>query len=163
MSEVRSRREVADILKESAAYFFFRKRYSIHFEIAVMPWGKRRVDLVANKISGVITIVEVKSSIADFKADNKFAEYLKFCDRFYFMFSESVWVKLQTYEELMTRIPKECGVLVHDNATGYARVARKSKALTLEDPLRLSILARLAWRQGDLNKRVQRARKKLYL
>jgi hypothetical protein len=48
-----------------------------------LPNG-RRADLMALGPRGEITIVEVKSSIEDYKADRKWAEYLPFCDGFYF-------------------------------------------------------------------------------
>lgn len=44
----------------------------------------RRADFVALGPKGDIVIVEVKSSVNDFRSDNKWHEYLEFCDRFYF-------------------------------------------------------------------------------
>lgn len=44
----------------------------------------RRADLVGLSAKGILTIVEVKSCQADFDADQKWPDYLEFCDRFYF-------------------------------------------------------------------------------
>jgi hypothetical protein len=44
----------------------------------------RRADLVALDRTGRVTLVEVKSSRADFLADHKWPDYLPFCDHFYF-------------------------------------------------------------------------------
>ncbi len=44
----------------------------------------RRVDLMAIAENGQITVVEVKSSLADYRSDRKWQEYLDFCDHFYF-------------------------------------------------------------------------------
>jgi hypothetical protein len=44
----------------------------------------RRADLVAINRSGRIWIVEVKSSVADFKSDQKWEEYSLYCDQFFF-------------------------------------------------------------------------------
>ncbi len=44
----------------------------------------RRADLVALGPSGEITIVEIKSSIEDFRADRKWLDYGPYCDRLYF-------------------------------------------------------------------------------
>ncbi|MBK8457845.1 MAG: MmcB family DNA repair protein [Phyllobacteriaceae bacterium] len=44
----------------------------------------RRADLVAVSRKGEILIVEVKSSIEDFRVDRKWPEYRAFCDRLYF-------------------------------------------------------------------------------
>ena len=48
-----------------------------------LPNG-RRVDLMALSPRGDLTIVEVKSSLEDFRADGKWPDYAPFCDRFYF-------------------------------------------------------------------------------
>ena len=44
----------------------------------------RRVDAMAIDARGIISVVEVKSSVADFRSDGKWHEYADFCDRFYF-------------------------------------------------------------------------------
>ena len=44
----------------------------------------RRADVIALDSAGEIAIVEVKASLADFRADGKWSAYLAFCDRFYF-------------------------------------------------------------------------------
>lgn len=46
--------------------------------------GGRRADLMAIGRDGEIALVEIKSSIADFRADRKWVDYLEFSDRFYF-------------------------------------------------------------------------------
>ncbi len=46
--------------------------------------SRRRVDVAALDRDGRFVVVEVKSSLADFRADNKWSEYLDFCDFFYF-------------------------------------------------------------------------------
>ena len=44
----------------------------------------RRADLMALGPRGEITIVEVKSSLEDYRVDRKWGEYAPFCERFYF-------------------------------------------------------------------------------
>lgn len=44
----------------------------------------RRADVIALGPAGELTIVEVKSSLADFRADAKWPDYLEFCERYYF-------------------------------------------------------------------------------
>lgn len=46
--------------------------------------AKRRADIVALNDAGEFVIVEIKSCRADFRADQKWPEYLDFCDRFFF-------------------------------------------------------------------------------
>ena len=48
-----------------------------------LPSG-RRADLVALDSGSTIWIVEVKSSVADFRADQKWQDYRAHCDRLYF-------------------------------------------------------------------------------
>jgi hypothetical protein len=48
-----------------------------------LPSG-RRADLVAVGGDGEIIIVEIKSSVADFRADQKWIEYRLHCDRLFF-------------------------------------------------------------------------------
>jgi len=48
-----------------------------------LPSG-RRADLVALDSGGEIWIVEIKSSVADFRADQKWQDYRAHCDRLFF-------------------------------------------------------------------------------
>jgi hypothetical protein len=48
-----------------------------------LPSG-RRADLVALDAGGTVWIVEIKSSVADFRADQKWQDYRAHCDRLYF-------------------------------------------------------------------------------
>jgi hypothetical protein len=46
--------------------------------------NRRRVDVAALDRDGKFTVIEVKSSLTDFRTDGKWHEYLPFCDFFYF-------------------------------------------------------------------------------
>ncbi len=48
-----------------------------------LPNG-RRADIMALGPRGQIVVVEVKSSLEDFRADRKWGDYLAYCDAFYF-------------------------------------------------------------------------------
>ncbi|MEO0344454.1 MAG: MmcB family DNA repair protein [Pseudomonadota bacterium] len=48
------------------------------------PIRRKRVDVIALGPKGEIWIVECKSSRADFMTDEKWQDYLEWCDRFYF-------------------------------------------------------------------------------
>ena len=65
----------------------------------------RRADIFALGRGGDLAIIEIKSSVADFRADRKWAEYRDFADRFYFAVSNSFPVAL---------IPEDCGLIVAD-------------------------------------------------
>ena len=46
--------------------------------------NNRRADLMAVSVTGEVWVVEVKSSVEDFRADQKWPEYRDYCDRFFF-------------------------------------------------------------------------------
>jgi hypothetical protein len=53
--------------------------------VAELPLGSgRRADLVALGSGGEIWIVEIKSCVADFRADRKWQQYRLYCDRLLF-------------------------------------------------------------------------------
>ena len=65
----------------------------------------RRVDVIGVDDDGRVTIVEIKTSVADFRSDGKWPEYLDFCDYFYFAVPEDFPREL---------LPGECGLMVAD-------------------------------------------------
>ena len=69
----------------------------------------RRADIAAVGPKGEITIVEIKSSVADFRSDGKWPDYRPFCDRFYFAVSHGFPKDL---------IPDETGLIVADGFGG---------------------------------------------
>jgi hypothetical protein len=81
--------------------------FSCVSEVA-LPSG-RRADLVALGGSGEIWIVEIKSSIADFRADHKWMDYRSHCDRLYFA---------TTVEVPCDIFPPDTGLIVADGFGG---------------------------------------------
>jgi len=69
-----------------------------------LPSG-HRADLVALDSSGELWIVEVKSSIADFRADQKWQDYRAHCDRLFFA---------TTIEVPREIFPPDTGLIVAD-------------------------------------------------
>ena len=63
------------------ARWFHRHRQVVLIEFP-LPNG-RRADMVAIDPKGIISIVEVKVARGDLLNDNKWPEYLEWCDRFY--------------------------------------------------------------------------------
>ena len=55
-------------------------------EVTLASEGKsgRRADLVALSPKSAIVICEIKSSVADFRADDKWPDYRDYCDKLYF-------------------------------------------------------------------------------
>jgi len=69
-----------------------------------LPSG-RRADLVALNERGEIWIVEIKSSVEDFRADHKWEDYRAHCDRLFFAFMQDMSCDL---------FPKDTGLIVAD-------------------------------------------------
>jgi len=69
-----------------------------------LPSG-RRADLVALGGDGEVWIVEIKSSVADFRADQKWMEYRLHCDRLFFAATRDVPGEI---------FPKDAGLIVAD-------------------------------------------------
>lgn len=93
----------------------------------------RRADLLCLDGKCRITIIEIKSSVEDFRCDQKWPEYLDYCDAFYFAVPESFPQGL---------IPPEQGLIVAD---GYgATVIRESGAFDLNAARRRALLLQFA-------------------
>jgi hypothetical protein len=69
-----------------------------------LPSG-RRADLVALDGGGELWIVEVKSSVADFRADQKWQDYRAHCDRLFFATTVEVPCEI---------CPSDAGLIVAD-------------------------------------------------
>src|SRR5438105_11499292 len=67
--------------------------------------NRRRADILALGKRGDLMIIEIKSSVADFRADRKWASYREFADRLYFAVPND-------FPALV--IPEECGLIVAD-------------------------------------------------
>jgi hypothetical protein len=70
-----------------------------------LPSG-RRADLVALDSGGEIWIVEIKSSVADFRADQKWQDYRTHCDRLFFATAQEVPCEI---------FPPDTGLIVADH------------------------------------------------
>ncbi|MDX1581679.1 MAG: MmcB family DNA repair protein [Alphaproteobacteria bacterium] len=90
----------------------------------------RRVDLAGLGPKGQIWAIEIKSSLADFRTDTKWPDYLDYCDRFYFAVPQDFPLNV---------LPEEQGVIVADlfggeivrDAPEDPMAAARRKAVTL--------------------------------
>src|SRR5205814_6573186 len=93
----------------------------------------RRADILALGKTGDLMIVEIKSSVADFRADRKWSAYRDFSDRLYFAVPNDFPRAL---------IPDECGLMVAD-AFGAA-VLRDGGTTRLDPGRRRALTMRFA-------------------
>ena len=93
----------------------------------------RRADLVALGDDGTIWIIEIKSSVEDFRVDQKWPDYRQHCDRLFFAIPESV------PHEIM---PEDAGLILADSYG--AAVLREAPEHRLAAATRKAMLVRVA-------------------
>lgn len=99
----------------------------------------RRADVIALSACGRLTIVEIKSSVADFRADRKWPDYRDYCDRFCFAIPHTMPAAL---------IPHETGLIVAD-AFGAA-ILREAPEHPLSGARRKAVTLRFAHSAASL-------------
>lgn len=97
-----------------------------------LPSG-RRADLVALDASGEIWIVEIKSSVADFRADHKWMDYRAHCDRLFFATTTEVPCEI---------FPQDTGLIVADAFGG--QIMCEAPEHRLLAPTRKAMMLRVA-------------------
>lgn len=97
-----------------------------------LPNG-RRADLAGLCQKGRLVIAEIKSCEADFAADEKWEDYLGFCDEFYFAVSAGFPREL---------LPQDEGLIIADGFGGA--IIRPSIERTMAPPRRKAITLRFA-------------------
>ena len=98
----------------------------------------RRADLVALADDGTVWIVEIKSSIEDFRVDQKWPEYRFHCDRLFFAIPEHIPTEI---------MPEDAGLILAD-AYGAA-VLREAPEHKMPAATRKAMLVRLARAAAD--------------
>ena len=104
----------------------------------------RRVDVMGLAPDGRITVVEIKSSVADFRADHKWPEYLEFCDFFYFAVPEHFPNEI---------LPAAPGLIVADRYHGV--ILRPAPEVAMNGTRRRSVTLRFARAAADRLARAQ--------
>jgi hypothetical protein len=93
----------------------------------------RRVDVMAVSATGSLWAIEIKSSVADLRADHKWPEYEEFCDRLYFA------IPPELPPEIM---PEQAGLIVADR--WGAEILRHGEEHLLSAARRKSVTLRFA-------------------
>ncbi len=102
--------------------------------IAEMPLASgRRADLVGLDATGRFVIVEIKSSLEDLRADNKWPDYFAHCDRFFFATLADV---------PRDEFPPEEGLIVADRFG--AEILRAARETPMAAATRRAMLLRFA-------------------
>lgn len=93
----------AMMIRRGVQRFFVDLRVSLIPEMTLA--SGRRADLMALTEKGDLLIVEIKSSIEDFRVDSKWPGYRDYCDRLYFATHDGVPADI---------FPEDCGLIVAD-------------------------------------------------
>lgn len=139
---------LADVIKRTLAKRFKKKHRAVFFEIGVNAGGKLRADVMALAMNGHIVIVEVKSSVADFKTDKKMQGYVQYSNQFYLALPISVWKKIET-----TFVIPGAGVFVMSDEGDKVLKVKAARNRPLDPVLSTNLAIRAAFRNSDTNNR----------
>lgn len=122
---------------------FLRNQIMVQREVSLR--NNRRADLMGMTNKGEIIIVEIKCSRADLLGDQKWPEYLDYCDRFFWAVPAGFDISPLNGE---TFLPDRSGIIIADAYDGeIARPAGLVPLATARRKAETQRLARLAMRR----------------
>lgn len=105
--------------------------FSLLYELPLA--SGRRADVIGLNAAGEVWIIEIKSSVEDFRADHKWPDYRMHCDRLFFASHDGVPADL---------FPEDAGLIVAD---GYgAAILRQAPLHRLAGATRKALTLRFA-------------------
>jgi len=122
----------AALLARGVCRAFGQLGYAVLVEFPLV--SGRRADLLCLGKAGDFVIVEIKSSVADFRADRKWVTYRDFADRLYFAVPDH-------FPQVL--IPEECGLMVVADSFG-AGLLREGRTTPLSPGRRRALTLRFA-------------------
>jgi len=84
--------------------------------------NRRRADVMGLGGGSEFVIIEVKSSVADFRSDTKWPDYQPYCDRFYFAVPENFPIPI---------LPDDCGIIIASYGAAIHREAPERPITTI--------------------------------
>lgn len=131
----------ANHIRQVVSAFYTKKRWAVHFEVGLCKGGRLRADVLAMAMNGYMVVVEVKSSVADFRSDKKMDQYTKYCNQSYVACSAEVYAKIKD------KVLPSFGVIVVDGNRCY--VAKKALKRNVHHKTKLNLITRMAYRSAD--------------
>jgi hypothetical protein len=133
----------APVVARGVSRLFLRNQIMVQPEVSLR--NNRRADLMGLTIKGEIIIVEIKCSRADLLGDQKWPEYLEYCDRFFWAVPGGFDIGPLHSDAFM---PERAGLIIAD---AYDAEIARPAALVPVAPARRKTetqrLARLAMRR----------------
>jgi hypothetical protein len=131
MSQAVARPEITLAVSRGVVRALFDRGYTPLLELTVATG--RRIDVAGLGPSGEIIAVEVKSSVADFRADQKWQDYYEWCDRLYFATANDFPHEI---------LPQDPGLIIADQFGG--EIMRETTARPLNPARRKAMTLRFA-------------------
>lgn len=131
----------ANHIRQIVSSRYTHKRWAVHFEVGLCKGGRLRADVLAINMGAGIEVVEVKSSVADFRSDKKMAAYMKFCDKMYLACTKEV------YDKIKEMVLPGIGIYVVGESSIY--VAKRAQRRNVHGKTRLNLMARMAYRSAN--------------
>ena len=120
--------ETHALLQDQGMKWLFEQGYVCATELSISTY---RFDVIGYSKENNITIIEAKASREDFQRDNKWYNYMNYCNNFYFIFHEYEWCDVK-WEAMEQAKNKGTGILiVKDNK----RVEMIQECLYRSEPL----------------------------
>ena len=139
------RKEITKEITRLVARHYTKKRYCVSTELGLRSrrQGSIRADVLAMNMKNEIIIVEVKSSVADFKTDTKYHLYLDYCNKLYIACTPDVASKIRDF------VNTNVGII---EIGGSPRITKPAKRRELSQKTVMQILTRLAFRNAEFNR-----------
>lgn len=131
----------ANHIRQVVSAFYTKKRWAVHFEVGLCKGGRLRADILAMAMNGYMVVVEVKSSVADFRTDKKMEQYTRYCNQAYVACSAEVYAKIKD------KVLPNFGIIVVDGVRCY--VAKKAQKRNVHHKTKLNLITRMAYRSAD--------------
>ena len=144
-----NRRIVTEGLTQASTNYWVKKLYSVYTEVGLQKKtkGAIRADVIAFNMKQQFIISEVKSCWSDYTSDNKWATYLPFCNKMYFVIHRGLCDTDKG--KIICEDAKYQGVGVMRLGTdGTLSVVQNAKTRTLDPDRKQWLLTKLAWRGG---------------
>lgn len=131
----------ANHIRQVVSAFYTKRRWAVHFEVGLCKGGRLRADVLSMAMNGYMVVVEVKSSVADFRSDKKMELYTKYSNQTYLACTQEVYAKIKD------KVLPDFGVLVVSES--QCRVAKNAKKRNVHHKTKLNLITRMAYRSAD--------------
>ena len=152
-----AQKDKSKLIRHEVAKYLSKMGNSCHFEVGLNRWGKLRADIFAFSFKRVATVVEVKSSWADYKTDKKWHGYLEFSNKMYFAVANDFELKPEFMEALkdagagllVVNLDLPSNILKRYHSKSVKCVLN-AKSRKVKGEVKRDILVRIAFRNGML-------------